>query len=257
MTNREKIDHIVKWLKDYCTESGLNGFCLGISGGIDSAVCSTLCAMTGLPTHVYYLDIYSSKESRELAMLQTNYLIINHGVFSTGQISLKRTFDTFIEETLTKGEDKLALANTKARLRMTTLYYYASLHSCLVVGTDNLVESLTGHFSKHGDGACDILPIADLLKSEVIEIAKHLGIPKEIIEVSPTDDLFEDNQRTDEESFGCTYEELEEVIKEYNGKSAIMDVLIPRKEEVRKIYLNLNKKSEHKRNLPPICVIPK
>ncbi|MDH3322481.1 MAG: NAD(+) synthase, partial [Flavobacteriaceae bacterium] len=223
--NAEKVtNHIVQWLKDYATKAHVKGFVVGISGGIDSAVTSTLCAKTGLETLCVEMPIHQaqnqvSRGKEHIAQLKNNYSNV-----STITADLTTTFDTF-KNTVPKTDDKakvdLALANTRARLRMTTLYYFAGIKGLLVAGTGNKVEDFgVGFYTKYGDGGVDISPIADLLKSEVYTLAKHLGVTTSIQNAAPTDGLFGDS-RTDEDQLGASYDELEWAMEQYDsGKNA-------------------------------------
>lgn len=239
-------EKIIRWLKDYITESGMKGFVIGVSGGIDSAVTSTLCAKTGFPTLAVSMPINQDPTLHDRSELQLEWLSTNNTV-TTQVIDLSKTYDEF--KACTPSTD-LGLANSKARLRMTTLYALAAQHNYLVVGTGNKVEDFgVGFFTKYGDGGVDISPIADLMKTEVYKLASILGIPEEIQNAAPTDGLWDDG-RQDEDQLGATYEELEWAMN-YNGKES----LTGRQSEVLAIYNKHHKANMHKMLPIPICKI--
>ena len=251
--------HIIKWLKDYATSSGVKGFVIGISGGIDSAVTSTLCAMTKLPLLCVEMPIHQAESQINRAKEHILFLQQKFSNVSTIVTDLTPTFET-IKAALPTTDNAnylhLTLANTRARLRMTTLYYHAGINSYLVVGTGNKIEDFgVGFFTKYGDGGVDISPIADLLKSEVKKIGEYLNVPQSIISAKPTDGLFGDD-RSDEDQLGANYDELEiAMINFQNGKKA--NDFSGREKEVFEIYSRLNRINQHKINPIPICVIPK
>ncbi|TDL99715.1 MAG: NAD(+) synthase [Flavobacteriaceae bacterium] len=251
------IDHISGWLKNYIESTPLKGFVIGISGGIDSAVTSTLAAKTGYPLLVLEMSIHQKEDQVARGREHIQWLKENFPNVTDLRLDLSETFDVLSKEV--KADPKqpmaeLSLANTRSRLRMTTLYYYAGLHSYLVVGTGNKVEDFgVGFFTKYGDGGVDISPIADLLKSDVFLLAKELGIVSSIQNAKPTDGLWKDD-RSDEDQMGATYPELEWAMEYLSkGKS---ENLSPREEEVLKIYQKLNKATAHKVNPIPVCKIP-
>ncbi|MBP8878614.1 MAG: NAD(+) synthase, partial [Flavobacteriales bacterium] len=212
MKTEQVIDHIVQWLRDYCESNRQNGFVVGVSGGIDSAVVSALCVRTGLPTLCVEMPIHQAASHVERTLEHIADLQKRHPNGSLERVDLTPTFDT-LERALPGSSDEvthqLALANTRARLRMTTLYYLAGIHRRLVVGTGNKVEDFgVGFFTKYGDGGVDLSPIADLTKTEVYEVARELRIIPSIIQAAPTDGLFGDS-RTDEDQIGANYPELE------------------------------------------------
>lgn len=205
--NTEKIiNHICTWLNDYSNKSTTNGFIIGISGGIDSAVTSTLIAKTGKPVICIEMPINQNKLQVERGKKHISWLKKKFPNVSSIELDLTKVFTTFIKEAKKKHKtNKLAQANTRARLRMTTLYYFAQINNYLVVGTGNKVEDFgIGFFTKYGDGGVDISPIADLLKTEVFTLGKYLDINKDIINATPTDGLW-DEDKSDEEQIGAKY----------------------------------------------------
>ena len=258
--NAEKVvDYIVHWLKEYATNAKVNGFVIGISGGIDSAVTSTLCAKTGFPVLCVEMPIHQginqvNRAKEHIEQLQSRFKNI-----TTKEVNLTSTFEGF-KNVVPKVEENptsfMALANTRARLRMTTLYYFAGLKGLLVAGTGNKVEDFgVGFFTKYGDGGVDLSPIADLMKSEVYEIAKVLEVPSSIQKAKPTDGLFGDS-RTDEDQIGASYNELEwAMLQSENGKT--INDFSNREKEVFTIYSSRNKANKHKMNPIPVCKIPK
>ncbi|MGI9527114.1 MAG: NAD(+) synthase [Weeksellaceae bacterium] len=258
MQNKEVINYIVEWLDSYVTKANMKGFVLGISGGIDSAVTSTLAAKTGKPVLLLEMPIHQAKDQVARAQEHIQWLKANFDNVEEGRVDLTTTFDAFVEAVKVDKNDpewELALANSRARLRMTTLYYYAGLHRYLVTGTGNKIEDFgVGFFTKYGDGGVDISPIADLLKSEVFELAKELDIVESIQKAKPTDGLWAD-ERTDEDQMGATYDELEWAMSVYKEKSP--SDFEGRKKEVLEIFNKLNKAMQHKINPIPVAEIPK
>jgi NAD+ synthase len=259
MQTEKVVKHIVDWLKDYATKAGVNGFVIGISGGIDSAVTSTLCAKTGLKLLCLEMPIHQAPSQVNRAINHIEWLKSNFDKVSMTQVNLTPVFDSLVKS-LPQVEDEesrfMSLANTRARLRMTSLYYFAALDKLLVAGTGNKVEDFgVGFYTKYGDGGVDLSPIADLLKTQVYEIAKYLNINKDIIEAAPTDGLWGDD-RTDEDQIGASYPELEWAMQmDEAGKSP--DDFNNRKKEVFQIYKRFNKANKHKMLPIPICNIPK
>lgn len=256
----EKVnEHIVNWLKNYANTSKVGGFVVGISGGIDSAVTSTLCAQTGLPTLCVEMPIHQAANQVNRGKEHINQLQKRFPNVKNAEANLTTIYDTFKTEMPTCSDETkyhLALANTRARLRMTTLYYFAGIHGYLVAGTGNKVEDFgVGFYTKYGDGGVDISPIADLMKSDVFALGEYLQIPNSIQEAQPTDGLFGDN-RTDEEQLGASYEELEwaMLVNELENTDANYS---EREKEVLKIYKRLNTSNKHKMEPIPICLIPK
>ena len=207
MEDWEKLSgQISGWIMDYARKNDISTLVVGVSGGIDSAVTSALCANTGLRTIVLNMPIHQESSQYDLANQHIEWLCSNWKNVESHIIDLTGTFDSISIELKEKGVDELALANTRARLRMATLYSIAGSNNGIVVGTGNKVEDFgVGFFTKYGDGGVDISPIADLFKSEVYSMAEALGIIQEIQEAAPTDGLWDDG-RTDEEQMGATYE---------------------------------------------------
>jgi len=227
---------------------------IGISGGIDSAVSSTLAAKTGLPLLCVEMPIYQNKTQVDRGLKHITWLKENFNNVSSVKLELTPVFDGFIAQLpKTEEHNELALVNTRARLRMTTLYYFAQANNALVVGTGNKVEDFgIGFFTKYGDGGVDISPIADLLKTEVYILGKELGVHQEILVATPTDGLWEDN-KTDEDQIGATYPELEWAMAFSEDERD----LSTREKEVLAIYTKLNKTNQHKIQEIPVCTIPK
>ncbi len=257
--NAEKVtNHIVNWLKNYANHANIKGFVVGISGGIDSAVTSTLCAKTGLQTLCLEMPIHQAKNQVTRGQEHIAQLKNKHHNVSSNLVDLTTPFEAFktiAPKTNDLDKVNLSLANTRARLRMTTLYYFAGIEGLLVAGTGNKVEDFgVGFYTKYGDGGVDISPIADLLKSEVYAIAEFLGVTTAIQNAAPTDGLFGDS-RTDEDQLGASYDELEWAMKNYDaGKS--VNGFKGRELEVFTIYTKLHKANLHKMNPIPVCEIP-
>ena len=255
----EKVtQYITSWLKEYATNAGVKGFVIGVSGGIDSAVTSTLCAKTGFPTVCLEMPIHQeesqvNRATRHISSLQERFKNV-----ATNQVNLTPVFDSLVKAmpSVENEDDRfMSLANTRARLRMTSLYYFAGLDNLLVTGTGNKVEDFgVGFYTKYGDGGVDLSPIADLMKSEVYTIARYLGVDEEIQKAPPTDGLWGDD-RTDEDQLGASYDELEWAMKAQEAGKEIAD-FTGRLQEVYKIYLRLNKANLHKMNPIPVCEIP-
>ena len=251
-------NYIVNWLRNYAVNAKVSGFVVGISGGIDSAVTSTLCAQTGMPTLCVEMPIHQAPSHVSRAREHIAALKDRFDNVSSVESDLTHVFDTFrkhVPETDDDALQNLTLANTRARLRMTTLYYFAGIHRALVAGTGNKVEDFgVGFFTKYGDGGVDISPIADLMKSEVRELAKHQHVVESIIVAKPTDGLFGDD-RSDEDQLGANYDELEwAMLQKENGKNS--DDFSGRQKEVLEIFNRLNTVNQHKMKAIPICEIP-
>ena len=259
MQTDKVVDHIVNWLKDYATNAKVNGFVIGVSGGIDSAVTSTLCAKTGLNVMCVEMPIHQAKSQVTRALCHIDWLKSNFKNVSLTQVNLTPVFDSLIESLPKVKDDNerfMSLANTRARLRMTTLYYFAALNNYLVAGTGNKVEDFgVGFYTKYGDGGVDLSPIADLLKTEVYEIANYLGVNQDIIDAPPTDGLWGDD-RTDEDQIGATYPELEWAMQ-MKDEHKTVDDFKGREQEVFQIFLKFNTANKHKMLPIPICEIPK
>jgi len=259
MQTEKVTNHIVNWLKDYAVKAGIKGFVVGVSGGIDSALTSTLCAKTGLPTLCLEMPIHQAESQVSRALDHVDWLKDNFDHVSMTRINLTLVFDSLVSA-LPKVDDKeklfMSLANTRARLRMTSLYYFAALHGYLVVGTGNKVEDFgVGFYTKYGDGGVDISPIADLMKSEVYELAGYLGINEAIMKAAPTDGLWGDS-RTDEDQIGASYDELEWAMLMINQGKTVAD-FEGREKSVMEIYSWRNKANKHKMDPIPVCEIPK
>jgi NAD+ synthase len=256
----EKVNaHIVNWLKTYAENAKVNGFVIGISGGIDSAVTSTLCAQTGLKVLCVEMPIHQAQSHVTRGREHIEQLKNRFSNVTSIEADLTSVFETFKKAVPDDSDTcklNLSLANTRARLRMTTLYYFAGLHSLLVAGTGNKVEDFgVGFYTKYGDGGVDLSPIADLMKSEVYLLGSYLKIPESILKASPTDGLFGDD-RTDEDQLGASYDELEWAMLENEaGKSA--NDFSGREKIVFDIYKRLNTINQHKMIAIPVCFIPK
>ncbi len=252
MKVKETITYISNWIKQYTIDSKMHGNVIGISGGVDSAVTSTLAAMTGMPLMCVEMPIYQNINQVERGKKHIEWLTKSFNNVETVEINLTPVFDSFKNMMPTKNISNLGLANTRARLRMTTLYYIAQTKNYLVLGTGNKVEDFgIGFFTKYGDGGVDISPIADLLKTEVYIIARHLNIINEILSAAPTDGLWENNQ-TDEEQIGAKYHELEWAMNHNKNQTTSI-----REKNVLEIYKTLHKKNLHKMKPIPVCKIPK
>ena len=240
----EKAQFISNWIKDYVEKmpSKAQSLIIGISGGIDSSVSSTLSAMTGIKTIVLSMPIKQKSSQHDLSLKHQEWLVKNFDNVEAHTINLDKLFETF-ESTLSNFDSELGMANSRARIRMTTLYQVAAANKGIVVGTGNKVEDFgVGFYTKYGDGGVDISPIADCNKSEVWEIGKSINILQEIIDAAPTDGLWDDG-RTDEGQLGLKYEELEEAMNNINSINR------EKYEKIRKINL-------HKMEPIPVCKIP-
>ena len=240
----EKAHFISNWIKDYVEKmpSKAQSLIIGISGGIDSSVSSTLSAMTGIKTIVLSMPIKQKSSQHDLSLKHQEWLVKNFNNVEAHTLNLDKLFETF-EDTLSNFDSELGMANSRARIRMSTLYQVAAANKGIVVGTGNKVEDFgVGFYTKYGDGGVDISPIADCNKSEVWEIGKSINILQEIIEATPTDGLWDDG-RTDEGQLGLKYEELEEAMNNVNSINR------EKYEKIRKINL-------HKMEPIPVCKIP-
>ena len=263
----EKIEEqIVNWLRDYATNAKMQGFVIGVSGGVDSAVVSTLCAKTGMKTYVMQLPIRQHKDHVSRATKHIEWLVGKYPNVVNINVDLTIAFETLLNNFTQFSNDSekqhAAEANSRSRLRMVTLYYHASIYNCLVVGTGNKIEDFgVKFFSKFGDGGVDLSPIGDLMKSEVRKLAKHIEVCDEIINCLPTDGLWDDG-RGDEDQIKASYEELEWAMKhvENNPRGFAyspddLSALSERQQEVLRIYKNKYFEGEHKMHMPPVCVI--
>jgi NAD+ synthase len=210
-------NRIVEWIKTYAEGNGIKSLVVGVSGGIDSAVTSTLAAETGLMTYCIGMPLLQNEEQESLSDIHLDWLGDTYWDTKTEKFDLTDTFQVFEKMMRGYGKDKLALANSRSRLRMVTLYQVAQTVGGIVVGTGNKVEDYgIGFYTKYGDGGVDIAPIADLYKSEVWELGRHLGVNERIINAQPTDGLWEDG-RTDEDQIGVSYAQLEEAMEHRTG----------------------------------------
>ena len=252
------IDHISQWLDHYCQQAGMVGFVVGVSGGIDSAVSSTLCARTGRPTLLLSMPIHQAPDQHDLSQQHCQWLLEHFPSVQTQTVDLSDAFDAFVT-TLdnTAQQDKLALANSRSRLRMMTLYAHAGARRSLVAGTGNKVEDFgVGFYTKYGDGGVDLSPIADLMKTEVYALAAELGVVQGIQEAAPTDGLWDDG-RTDEGQIEATYPELEWAMRySENPSSSAQETLSARQQEVLAIYQGFHRANQHKMQAIPVCHIP-
>ncbi|PPK94459.1 NAD+ synthase [Nonlabens xylanidelens] len=251
-------DYIVKWLKDYATKAGVKGYVVGVSGGIDSAVTSTLCAMTGLDLLCVEMPIHQHEDHVTRAQEHIEQLKNRFSNVSDVRSDLTPVFDIFksnmpsIDST---PQVELTLGNTRARLRMTTLYYHGGVNGLLVAGTGNKVEDFgVGFYTKYGDGGVDVSPIADLMKSEVYAIGKLVNVPESIMKAAPSDGLY-GAEKTDEDQIGASYDELEWAMNQIDKGHNVED-LSDREQEVLNIYLSFNRRNQHKMNPIPVCEIP-
>jgi len=241
----EKAQFISNWIKDYVEKmpSKAQSLIIGISGGIDSSVSSTLSAMTGIKTIVLSMPIKQKSSQHDLSLKHQEWLVKNFNNVEAYTLNLDKLFETF-ESTLSNFDNELGMANSRARIRMTTLYQVAAANKGIVVGTGNKVEDFgVGFYTKYGDGGVDISPIADCNKSEVWEIGKSINILQEIIDATPTDGLWDDG-RTDEGQLGLKYAELEEAMHNVNSIN-------------REKYEKIRKMNLHKMEPIPVCKIPK
>jgi NAD+ synthase len=218
ITNYSELEtRIVSWLKDYALENNIKAFVIGVSGGIDSAVSSTLAAKTGLPVYALGMPIHQKEEQESLSDAHLQWLQTNFSNVIVDKFDLTKVFETFKFSMKEFGTNTHALANTRSRIRMVTLYQVATSVGGIVVGTGNKVEDYgVGFYTKYGDGGVDIAPIADLYKTEVWELGRHFGVDQRIIDASPTDGLWDDG-RTDEDQIGASYAELEEAMETGGG----------------------------------------
>ena len=237
----ERVHYIKNWINDYCKSMSKepDSLIIGISGGIDSSVTSTLCALTGKKTIVLSMFINQIKEQRNLSLKHQEWLKKKFKNVAGYLIDLDNVFKSF-KTSLTQFDNEHGMANSRARLRMTTLYQAAASNNGIVVGTGNKVEDFgVGFYTKYGDGGVDISPIADCTKSQVWEMGKHLGVLEEIAKAEPTDGLWDDG-RTDVVQLGMSYQELEKAMKDPTSAGY-------------KKYLKIRKRNLHKMNPIPVC----
>ena len=243
MNVEKRANIIIDWIDSYCKKTSFDpkSLIVGVSGGIDSSVVSTLCALTGRKTIVLSMPIKQIKSQHDLSVKHGEWLALKYKNVEYKLVELEKLFESF-EKTLNEFNDQHGFANSRARLRMTTLYQAAAANSGIVVGTGNKVEDFgVGFYTKYGDGGVDISPIADCTKTQVWELGKHLGILKEIINADPTDGLWNDG-RNDLDQLGMSYEDLEKAMLNENDPKY-------------KDYLEIRKKNLHKMNPIPICKI--
>ena len=241
MQTSKRIDYIKNWIKDYCKSMPKepDSLVVGISGGIDSSVTSTICALTDKKTIVLSMPIKQIKEQQDLSLKHQDWLKSKFKNVESHLIILDNLFKTF-KHSLSEFDSEHGLANSRARLRMAALYQVAASNNGIVVGTGNKVEDFgVGFYTKYGDGGVDISPIADCTKSQVWEMGKNLGILEEIVKAQPTDGLWDDG-RTDVKQLGMSYQELEEAMKNSSNKN-------------HKKYLEIRKRNLHKMNPVPVC----
>ena len=245
MNSKDKIVYISNWIKDYAKSINKNPTTLviGVSGGVDSALTSTLCAQTGLKTIAVSMPIKQNSSQHDLSLRHLEFLEQNYPNVETKIIELDNVFKTF-QNTMQNFDSELAFANSRSRLRMVTLYQIAQSNNGIVVGTGNKVEDFgVGFYTKYGDGGVDISPIADCTKTEVWELAEEIGVIKDIISAAPTDGLWDDS-RNDESQLGLSYKQLEEAME---NKSS----------EYYSTYEEIRKPNLHKMKPIPVCEIPK
>ena len=241
MKKSEIIKFVVDWIKSYKDTNNIDGLVVGVSGGIDSALTSTLCGLSGIKTLCLNMPIRQKEDQYFRAKRHIEWLIEKYENIQTIDIDLTNVFYEF-KSTVEKNSstNKLALANTRSRIRMMTLYYHATINNSIVVGTGNKVEDFgVGFYTKYGDGGVDISPIADCTKTQVWELGKYLGVSKEIINSQPTDGLWDDG-RNDVQQLGMSYEDLEKAMENKNDPNY-------------QKYLKIREKNLHKMNPIPVC----
>ena len=241
MEVKKRAEIIQKWIDNYCNSVSfeIKSLVIGVSGGVDSSVVSTLCALTGRKTIVLSMPIRQKKDQHNLSIVHGNWLVKKFSNVKLNTINLESIFNEF-EKSMNQFNNEHGFANSKARLRMATLYQAAAANNGIVVGTGNKVEDFgVGFFTKYGDGGVDISPIADCTKTQIWELGKYLGIDNKIIEAEPTDGLWDD-ERTDTEQLGMSYQDLEKAMTDNNDLNY-------------KKYLEIRKKNLHKMNPIPVC----
>ena len=256
MKTSETIQFIVDWIINYKKTNNINGLVVGVSGGIDSALTSTICGLTGIKTLCLNMPIKQNKNQYLRAQGHIKWLKNKFNNIDSIDIDLTKVFNQFkltVENSSSKNE--LALANSRSRIRMMTLYYYASIDNSIVVGTGNKVEDFgIGFYTKYGDGGVDISPIADLMKSEVFQMSKLLEINDDILKAKPTDGLWDDD-RSDEEQIGASYRDLENVMNMLE-KGIEPDTFEKELKRIYDIYIKYHKTNKHKMIDIPVCKIP-
>ena len=262
LTPKKRIGHIVKWLKGYAKSAKIDTFVVGISGGIDSSVVSTLCAETGINTIVVQMPIRQAKTLDNRSSMQATWLLERYKNIQHISVNMTKVFDAFEKTTKSlcvdndeaiTGSVELAYANSRARLRMMTLYQIAQSHGGIVVGTGNRVEDFgVGFFTKYGDGGVDISPIGDCMKTDVWDMGREFGLPQEIIDAEPTDGLWADG-RTDEGQLGMTYPELELAMIQAETNSGVDNR--QQKDNLKK-YRAIRARNLHKMEPIPVCKMP-
>jgi NAD+ synthase len=270
MKPKQRISHIVKWIKAYAKSAKINTLVVGISGGIDSSVVSALCAETGLKTIVVQMPIRQNKALDNRSSMQAGWLLERYKNVTHMSMDLTPVFSAFEKKVDpycdikddTLDTYKLASANSRARLRMMTLYQIAQCHGGIVVGTGNRVEDFgVGFYTKYGDGGVDISPIGDCLKTEVWDMGREFGLPQEIIDAPPTDGLWTDG-RTDEDQLGMSYPELERAmandVLERQDVYNTLPIELGREERAQlKKYRAIRARNMHKMLPIPVCILPK
>lgn len=248
------VRHIVSWLKVYQEQAKVDGYIIGVSGGVDSALTSTLCALTGAKVILLNMPIRQTSAEYKRAQEHIQDLKNRFSNVQSFEIPLTEIFTTF-ESVMPfdVAEQALAMANSRSRLRMMTLYAVGQAHRCLVAGTGNRVEDFgVGFFTKYGDGGVDVSPIADLTKTEVFQLAESVEVVNSILIAAPTDGLWEDG-RSDEDQIGATYPELEWAMDFSSDETLLTD----REKEVLRIYRGFHTANKHKMEAIPVCLIPK
>jgi NAD+ synthase len=261
MNSKQRIKHITKWIRGYARSAKIDTLVVGISGGIDSSVVSALCAETGLPTIVVQMPIRQNKKLDNRSTMQATWLQERYKNVTHVSMDLTPVFTAFEKkiqpfcapEQEPNPQEQLAFANSRARLRMMTLYQIAQSHSGIVVGTGNKVEDFgVGFFTKYGDGGVDISPIGDCMKTAVWDMGREFGLPQEIIDAEPTDGLWDDD-RTDEGQLGMSYPDLELAMQQAESNSGVDN----KKEKLNlKKYQAIRAKNLHKMEPIPVCIIP-
>ncbi len=255
MKTEQVIEYITGWLNDRCASAGRDGFVVGVSGGVDSAATSTLCARTGLKTVGLSLPIHQAASQHSRAARQLAWLAEHFDNVETGEVDLTAAFEAVRESLPADTRDDHGMANARSRLRMLTLYAVASARRLLVAGTGNKVEDFgVGFFTKYGDGGVDLAPIADLLKSEVRAVARGLGIIGEIVDATPTDGLWDD-ARSDEDQIGASYDDLEWAM-DFAARGGDEESLDDHRRAVLGIYRRMRAQNLHKMQPVPVACLP-